>query len=150
QRDGVRVTLLQCSRVTTFSNEYGFDDSPHQGPRPMRAIPGMQVDVMVEVLPPLKVTDLVHSGIEFYVAGKRVDALPNVTGGGEGVWTTWDCYNGPANVKITKPANPEHSYVQAEYLRGVVIDSDKVDVQVNIKPRDGRPVVFKGVPLNGR
>ena len=145
QQGDTKVTLLQVTRVTTFSSEYLHDNPGHR----IRAIPGIEVLYRLEWTGTAPPGDEFHRGsVKVFSKGKLVLYDQRVVAGGMG---TNDARGAATMTGFSIDFGPtqERTKIHHKYLRGINPQGDRVDLEIHVGFDQLQVFRFNDVPLFG-
>ena len=137
-----RITLLQVSRVTTFQPYHVRDMDP-----PQDYVKGLEIIMLVEHLVD-KPHELFHIGpIVFTVDGNPVPIKVGVVAGGYGVLHEYEQARSLAMYQLPSVENPEDARVVKRFIRGLVPEGDRIDIEINVGYDDSLRFRFRNIPI---
>ncbi len=139
QQGDVKVTLLKVARITSFS--------PADANGRASVVPGVEVTYAVEDIGAMPLGRFHVGGVECFVAGEPAVTMAGVVGGGQGVTEPWSAADAETGFDRPKVASAERSRLRREYLRGIVLGRDRVDLHIETGFGGLQTFKFENVPL---
>lgn len=139
QQGDVKVTLLKVARITSFS--------PADANGRSSIVPGVEVIYAVEDIGAMPLRRFQVGGVKCLVAGKPAVTIAGVVAGGQGVTEPWSATDAETGLDRPEVASAERTRLRREYLRGIVLDRDRVDLHIGTGFGDLQTFRFESVPL---
>jgi len=139
QRGQIKVTLLKVSRIVSFGQADADGNAP--------VVPGIEVSYVVEDLgagPPRPIN---VGEPKCFVAGKLAGTVEGVVPGGVYQAVPWSAQDSQTEVVRPKVASVQRSRLERDYLRGVALESDHVDLEIEAGVDATQRFRFENVPL---
>lgn len=139
QQGDVKVTLLKVARITSFTPA---DANGHAS-----LVPGVEVTYLVEDIGAMPPGQFHVGGVKCFVAGEPAVTMAGVVGGGHGVTEPWSATDAETGLDLPKVASADRARLRREYLRGIVLDRDRVELHIEIGFGALQTFKFENVPL---
>jgi hypothetical protein len=139
QQGDVKVTLLKVARITSFI--------PANANGRARIVPAVEVTYAVEDVGSTPLGQFHVGGVKCFVKGKPAVTTSNVVGGGQGVTEPWSATDAESGLERPRVASAQRSRLRREYLRGIVVDRDRIDLHIETGFGDLQTFKFENVPL---
>jgi hypothetical protein len=139
QQGDVKVTLLNVARIMSF-------DPPDASGR-ARLIPGVAITFAVEDTGAMPL-GLFHFGaVKCFVAGEPAVTMTGVVAGGHSITRPWSAVDAETGLDHPEVASAERTRLRREYLRGVVLEGERVDIHIETGFGGLQTFKFENVPL---
>ena len=143
QQGQIKVTLLKVSRIVSFAQA----DTGGGGGGNATVVPGIEVSYVVEDLgagPPRPIN---VGEPKCFVAGKLAGTVEGIVPGGVYQAVPWSAQDSQTEVARPKVASVQRSRLERDYLRGVALQSDHVDLEIEAGIAGTQSFRFENVPL---
>lgn len=140
----VRVTLLSVKRSTVFG--------PHESrnwrdPQGQTHTPGIEIVYMVEHLSD-KSWDSFHlADPTYWRSGKRLNTHQDYIAGGRNVLSEYNQVKAIALLPLPSVDNPDEAHIVTAFERGIILDGDHFDIELDIGYGKSETFIFKNVPI---